>query len=131
MESLFRTSIASPDFKAAVELVLAGRQHERVAVESYVPQVKIRRLLTQLIAQEPTLEIERVSVSGSSGCSDFIGTVQVHTTSGPHVIDFVWDCRWRAQSEGYVDYFGFPDQQRAAQEFDWRCFQRWERRSAS
>jgi hypothetical protein len=27
-----------------------------------------------------------------------------------------------------VDYFGFPDQVRAAQEFDWRCFRRWERR---
>jgi len=130
MDSLLRTSNASPDFKAAVELIFAGRQHERVAVENYVPLVKIRRLLTQLIAQEPTLEIQRVSVSGSSGCSDFIGTLQVHTTNGPHMIDFVWDCRWRAQSEGYVDYFGFPDQLRAAQEFDWRCFQRWERRAS-
>lgn len=131
MDSLLRTSNASPDFKTAVGLVCAGRQHERVAMVNYVPQVKIRRLLTQLIAQEPTLEIERVSVNGSSGCSDFTGTLQVHTTNGPHVIDFVWDCRWRAQSEGYIDYFGFPDQLRAAQEFDWRCFQRWERRSAS
>ena len=38
---------------------------------------------------------------------------------------FTWCCRWRAEQEGWKDYFGFPDQIRAAREFGWDCFQRW------
>lgn len=93
-----------------------------------VPRVKVRRLLAHLLHSEPALEIEKIVVRGSSGCSDFVGSVDVHTTSGRHAYDFVWDCRWRAEREGWIDPFGFPDQTRAAMEFDWRCFQRWERR---
>jgi hypothetical protein len=88
-------------------------------------------VLTQLLAVEPALEIEQVVIRGMSGCSDFVGSVDVLTSSGTHVFEFTWCCRWRAESEGYRDYFGFPDQMRAAQEFDWRCFQRWERRHIS
>ena len=61
-----------------------------------------------------------------SGCSDFVGTVQVHTSSETRVYEFIWDCRWRAEQEGWTDCFGFPDQIRAAREYDWRCFVRWE-----
>jgi hypothetical protein len=129
MERLIAGSRASAHFKADLEAFLSGEQSARVKVETYVPRVKVRRLLTQLLSAEATLEIEQVEIKASSGCSDLVGSVNVHTTSGAHVFDFVWDCRWRAQSEGYVDYFGFPDQIRAAQEFDWQCFQRWERRS--
>ena len=57
--------------------------------------------------------------------------MDVHTSSGVQVFDFVWDCRWRAEREGYVDYFGFPDQARAAREFDWQCFQVWQRRNSN
>lgn len=128
MESLLQSSSATSDFKAAVAAFVTGLPAERVKVENYVPPVKVRRLLSQLLHAEPHLEIEHVVIRGFSGCSDFTGSVDVHTSSGPQVIDFVWDCRWRAQDAGYVDYFGFPDQMRAAQEFDWRCFQRWERR---
>jgi hypothetical protein len=42
------------------------------------------------------------------------------------VIEFAWDCRWRAQQQGWVDAFGFPDQIRAADEFGWNCFQHWQ-----
>lgn len=131
METLVHSSKATTDFKADLLSFLSGQESARVKVESYVPTVKVRRLLTQLLAAEPSLEIEHVVIRGMSGCSNFVGSVDVRTTSGAHVFDFVWDCRWRAESAGYVDYFGFPDQMRAAHEFDWRCFHRWERRAAN
>lgn len=124
-------SRATERFKADVTRFFAGDQPHRVKLESFVPRVKVQRLLSQLLAEEAALEIEQVTIRGSSGCSDFVGTVDVHTSTGSHVFDFVWCCRWRAQREGYVDYFGFPDQSRAALEFDWRCFQKWERRTAN
>lgn len=129
MDSLLATSSATSGFKAAVAQFLSGAPSERVRLEGWAPQVKVRRLLTQLLTAEPTLPIEHIVIRGTSGCSDFVGSVDVHTASGSQVYDFVWDCRWRAQSEGWTDYFGFPDQVRAANEFDWQCFQRWERRS--
>jgi hypothetical protein len=130
MESLLTTSAATSDFKSAVAAYFTGSDSDRVKVESRVPHVKVRRLLTQLLATESGLEIERVVIRGTSGCSDFVGSVAVETTTGPAVFDFAWDCRWRAQGEGFVDYFGFPDQSRAAHEFDWQCFRQWERRSS-
>lgn len=129
MDSVLLGSSATAPFKADVAAYFSGNNSERVKVESYVPHVKVRRLLTQLLNREPTLEIEHVVIRGSSGCSDFVGSVDVYTSTEPQVFEFVWDCRWRAQSEGWVDYFGFPDQMRAAQEFDWECFRRWERRA--
>ena len=131
MDQLLTQSNATDEFKAAIQSLLDGAPTDRVEVANYVPAVKVRRLLAQLLETEQSLPIERVVISGSAGCSDFRGSVQVHTAAGPHVIDFVWDCRWRAVNEGYVDYFGFPDQARAAQEFDWQCFQRWERRETN
>jgi len=131
METMTQGSRATHDFKQAVAVFKAGDRTERVKVESYVPRVKVERLLTQLLTAEPSLEIEHVVIRGMSGCSDFVGSVDVQTTSGSHVFDFIWCCRWRAESEGYVDYFGLPDQLRAAREFDWRCFQRWEQRATS
>lgn len=128
MDSLLSRSSASADFKTDIQSFLSGGDTRCLKVESYVPHVKVRRLIAQLLSVEPALEIEQVVIRGRSGCSDFVGSVDVHTRSGPHIFDFVWCCRWRAESEGYVDYFGFPDQTRAAHEFDWQCFQRWERR---
>lgn len=130
MDSVITCSRATSDFKSDIAAFLAGTESQRVKVESYVPRVKVRRLLTHLLASEPHLEIDRVVIRGASGCSDFTGSVDVQTTSGSHVFDFTWCCRWRAESEGFVDYFGFPDQMRAAREFDWRCFQQWELRGA-
>jgi hypothetical protein len=127
MQTAIQRSRATAAFKTAVSAFAVGQQTDRVKVETYVPAVKVRRLLTQLLATEPSLEIDQVVIRGQSGCSDFVGSVDVATPSGAHRFDFVWCCRWRAENEGYVDYFGFPDQTRAAQEFDWRCFQRWER----
>lgn len=129
MKTLIQGSRASADFKADVERFLTEGRAERVKVEAYAPRVKVQRVLTQLLTAEPSLEIEQVVIRGSSGCSDFVGSVDVHTAIGAHVFEFAWCCRWRAEAEGYVDYLGFPDQIRAAHEFGWNCFQRWERRT--
>lgn len=131
MDALITRSAATAGFKDCVRAYVMGREAQRVKVESYVPRVKVRRLLTHLLAREPELEIDQVIIRGASGCSNFVGSVQVETRSGPHVFDFSWCCRWKAEEQGYVDCFGFPDQLRAALEFDWRCFQRWERRLTS
>ena len=65
-------------------------------------------------------------VDARSGCSDFVGTAVVEGGGESRVIRFAWDCRWRAEQEGWVDAFGFPDQIRAADEFGWNCFHRWQ-----
>ncbi|HYW51025.1 MAG TPA: hypothetical protein VE861_10475, partial [Gemmatimonadaceae bacterium] len=90
--------------------------------------VKVLRALAQLLHAEPALEVDRVTVRGASGCADYVGTMTVVDASGEELsFEFAWDCEWKARQLGYVDYFGFPDQIRAAQEFGWQCFERWTR----
>jgi hypothetical protein len=42
-----------------------------------------------------------------------------------HRFAFVWDCRWRADEQGWIAPSGTPDQARAARVFGWRCFAEW------
>ena len=130
MELIIGNSRATEPFKLDVSAFCSGRPASRVTVDGFAPRIKVERVLMQLLSAEPTLPITRVFVRGRSGCSDFAGEVQVETVSETHVFDFVWDCRWRAQKEGWIDCFGLPDQMRAAQEFGWRCFQLWTPRLA-
>lgn len=129
METVIQGSRATPEFKDAVTAFLRGQETDRLRIVSYAPPVKVQRVLAQLMDAEPALEIEQVVIRGRSGCSDFVGSVEVLTVTGSLVFDFAWCCRWRAETEGYVDYFGFPDQSRAAHEFGWRCFRQWEQRN--
>jgi hypothetical protein len=92
------------------------------------PGVKVLRVLTQLLAEEPDLAVQRVRVDGWSGCSDFVGSLVATAAGAVRRFEFVWDCRWRAQQEGWVDVYGEPDQIRAARHFDWRCFAAWRER---
>lgn len=129
METVIHGSRATPEFKDAVAAFMRGQESDRLRIESHAPPVKVQRVLAQLLDAEAALEIEQVVIRGRSGCSDFVGSVEVLTATGSHVFDFKWCCRWRAEAEGYVDYFGFPDQSRAAHEFGWRCFSQWEQRN--
>ena len=126
LEQVLATSNAADTFKKAVRSYCETGTADHIHVEGFAPRIKVRRVLTQMLATEPQLPIERIAVRARSGCSDFVGTVQVHTASETRVYEFVWDCRWRAEQEGWMDCFGFPDQIRAAREYDWRCFLRWE-----
>ena len=130
MELILGKSQAADSFKVDVAAFFSGRVAPAVAVEGFAPRIKVQRLLMQLLSNEASLPITRVVVRGRSGCSDFSGQVTVETISETHVFDFVWDCRWRAEKEGWTDCFGLPDQMRAAQEFGWQCFQLWRPRSA-
>jgi hypothetical protein len=126
LDQILAASRAAESFKLAVRSYCAGGQVEHIQVDGFAPSVKVKRLLAQVLASEAHLPIERVTLRGRSGCSDFVGRVKVHTGSETRVYDFVWDCRWRAEQEGWKDCFGFPDQIRAAREYDWQCFERWE-----
>lgn len=128
MDGILERSRATAAFKADLLAFRGERRSERIEVRGYAPTVKVERVLAQLLASEPHLDVERVTVAGRSGCSDFSGFVTVQTSSGPRTFDFVWDCRWKAEQEGWVDCFGFPDQMRAAREFGWQCFEHWQER---
>jgi hypothetical protein len=126
LERILAKSRAAETFKSAVRSYCETGDAEHIEVEGFAPHVKVRRLLAHMLSAEAHLPIERVALRGRSGCSDFVGTVRVQTSSETRVYEFVWDCRWRAEQEGWTDCFGLPDQMRAAQEYDWRCFARWE-----
>ena len=126
LEQILKSSQAAETFKVAVRNYCAGAPVENIRVDGFAPSIKVRRLLAHMLSSEADLPIERISVRGRSGCSDFVGTVKVQTATEMRVYEFVWDCRWRAEQEGWTDCFGFPDQIRAAREYDWRCFERWE-----
>lgn len=128
MDHLIDRSLATAPFKAAVRAFVNGNDAELIAVHGHAPRVKIERVLAQLLAAESAMPIERVSLKGRSGCSDFVGEMTVLAGGETHQIAFVWDCRWKAEQLGWTDYFGLPDQIRAAREHGWDCFERWDRR---
>lgn len=123
---LLAESRASKAFKADVVRFLESGSADRLQIRGYAPRVKVARLLKHVLASHPELDIEHVLLEGQSGCSDFVGTVRLATMTETRVFEFVWCCRWRAEQEGWTDYFGFPDQMRAAREYDWRCFRVWQ-----
>ncbi len=120
---------AHPELKADVLAWLQGAPSSRVQLEGHAPRVKVERVLTQLFEQHPDLAIEKLRLRARSGCSDFVGTITAVTPDSEHQFEFTWCCAWRAEQEGWRDCFGFWDQARAAREFGWRCFARWEQLS--
>jgi hypothetical protein len=119
-------SSATSEFKAAVLSVSERVRTPLVTSARPVPHVKIVRLLTHLLEIERDLEITSVRIHADSGCSDLTGVVDVDCTDGARRFEFAWDCAWRARELGWTDCFGFPDQMRAAREYDWRCFKSWQ-----
>ena len=130
LEALLDASAARADLKADVLAYAAYRQAARVATAGHPPRPTVVRLLCQLFASEPELAIEHIHVRGVSGCSDFRGEITVVVAGVERTWDFVWDCRWRARDAGLVDLLGYPDQARAAREYDWQCFAAWRERVA-
>ena len=117
---------AHPAFKQGVLDYVRGADTARIELEGYAPRVKVERVLTQLFHAHPTLPVTRVKLKGRSGCSDFTGELVVFAGDAEHRFSFSWCCSWKAEQEGWRDCFGFWDQARAAREFGWNCFQRWE-----
>ncbi|MDB4916803.1 MAG: hypothetical protein JWM95_4447 [Gemmatimonadetes bacterium] len=117
---------AHPEFKREVLEFVRGANAPRIELVGYAPRIKVERVLTQLLHEEPTLPVERIRVKAASGCSDFSGELTVYAGETERSFRFTWCCAWRAEQEGWKDCFGFWDQMRAAREFGWECFQTWE-----
>lgn len=127
IHDLIARSSATPEFRAALEEFLAsGRPNEKIAFDARrSPNVKVERTLTRLLEAHPELALESVSIDGNSGCEYYRGTLTAVTADAEHRIEFYWDCKWRAEQQGWRDAFGFADQIRAAREFGYDCFREW------
>ena len=124
-------SSATEPFRDAVQrFVREGRPNERLAFNQGCPAVKVERTLVRALEEYPALEVESIVIHGSSGCEFFRGWMDVHTSNEVRRVSFHWDCKWKAVEMGWHDYFGFPDQTRAAREFPYACFRAWEEEGA-
>ena len=119
-------SCATARFKNDIVAFASRSDAPSITLVRNVPRIKVIRLINQLLHAHPEWVVDRLQVDARSGCSDFVGTAIVEGGGQSRVIQFAWDCRWRAEQEGWVDAFGFPDQIRAADEFGWNCFHRWQ-----
>jgi hypothetical protein len=122
---LDRSAAATPFREAMLRFLHDGRSSERIRFGYGCPPVKVQRTLHKALVEYPALSIESIELQASSGCEYFRGTLIVRTATDERHIAFHWDCKWRAEAEGWRDWFGFPDQTRAAREFDWDCFRGW------
>jgi hypothetical protein len=124
--AILSRSCATDRFKADVLAFSNRTESPSITLVRIVPRIKVIRLINQLLHAHPEWVIDRLQVDARSGCSDFVGTVTVEGGGETRLVEFAWDCRWRAEEQGWVDAYGFPDQIRAADEFGWNCFQRWQ-----
>ena len=125
LESLLSQSSATEEFKEAARGFESGRTSPLITTNMSAPQVKVMRVITKLLEAEPKLEIRAIELRGASSCSGFRGDLKVN--DGEVAIDFNWDCAWRAEQEGWRDAFGYVDQARAARQFGYQCFEKFER----
>jgi hypothetical protein len=131
LTELLDRSRATDEFKADVIALAEHRPAPRVELARHAPRVKVLRVLAQLASAEPEFAVDFVRVDGLSGCSDFRGVLVARSADGvERTFEFLWDCQWRALQEGWTDYFGLPDQIRAARAFGWQCFATWAERAA-
>ncbi len=125
-------SQATAAFRDAVAHFLrTGQPSPTLQFSSRLPPVKIERTLTKILEAYPDLPLERVEIDATSGCEFFRGTATLHAAGEERRVSFYWDCRWRAMQEGWTDYFGLPDQIRAAREFGYNCFRHWTEEAAA
>jgi hypothetical protein len=122
---LAQSRMAEPFRDALARFLATGRPNDRVAFDYHSPPVKVARTLTMALKEYPHLPIESIEVEATSGCEYFSGLLVLRTAAEERHVEFRWDCKWRAEQHGWRDYFGFPDQTRAAREFGWDCFRDW------
>jgi len=127
LSAFLQRSRASEPFRTAVERFLQdGRPNECVRFDHRSPSVKVERTITKVLEAYPELAIEQVRIEGSSGCEYYRGVATIVSEGEERQVRFHWDCKWRAEQQGWRDYFGFADQGRAAREFGYDCFRGWE-----
>ncbi len=124
--SLLNASSATPEFRLAVEsFIRSGVPNPYIGFSLGAPTVKVERTLSKILSSYSKLPIASVQINGTSGCDFFRGTALIRTNTDQFCVEFDWNCRWKAIQVGWTDYFGFPDQIRAAREFDYDCFKSW------
>lgn len=125
LNDLLARSAATDAFRAeALELEASKKLGGRIRANGGAPPVKVLRTVMQLLDAHSDLAVDAVEVDGRSGCSDFRGTLRVTLADGTvREGRFVWDCAWRAAEQGWKTFWGDADQQRAAREFGYRCFE--------
>lgn len=125
-EFMERSGATEPFREAVAEFLRTGRSSDRIVFDYACPAVKVERTITKALEEYPELALESIEVRGSSGCEYFRGHLHLRTAGGERVVRFHWDCKWRAEQEGWKDWFGLADQARAAREFGHDCFRSWE-----
>jgi hypothetical protein len=125
LDLLDRSSATDAFRDAVTRFVRDGRPNERLAFNRDCPAIKVERTLVRALEEYPELQVESIEIHGTSGCEFFRGVMDVHTAAEVRRVSFHWDCKWKAQEMGWHDYFGFPDQTRAAREFPYACFRTW------
>lgn len=124
--ALLDRSRAAEPFRLAVGRFLeTGRPCDRIRFDLRAPSVKVERTITKILDAYGELPIEAIELQASSGCEFFRGVATIHCAEEERQVEFHWDCKWRAEQEGWTDCFGFADQARAAREFGHDCFRRW------
>jgi hypothetical protein len=123
---LARSAATAPFRDAVLRFLDTGQPCAHVSFQYGLPRVKVERTLIRLLERYPEHPIERVHVEGASGCEYFRGVLEVHAADRSVRVRFEWNCRWRAEQLGWIDWFGLPDQARAAREFGHDCFSEWE-----
>lgn len=124
LDELLTASHATAEFKEAVRALARGERPERIDFNGGAPLVKVLRVVLKTLETFPERAIEKMTVQGTSGCSNFTG--QATLEPGDLAIKFDWDCRWRAQQLAWHDFYGEPDQIRAAHELQYQCFRLFE-----
>jgi hypothetical protein len=124
---LLERSAASAAFREGVRAFLETTgPNDAVAFPNHLPPVKVERTLLKILESYPDQPIETVKIRGSSGCEYFRGVATIQAGAEEIEVRFDWDCKWKAIQLGWSDYFGFPDQGRAAREFGHDCFKVWD-----
>ncbi len=127
IRDLLERSRATDEFREALESFLrTGRSAGAVTFDAGSPPVKVERTIAKALEEYPGLPIEAIEIRGISGCEFYRGVATITAGGEARVVRFVWDCKWKAQEMGWTDYFGFPDQGRAAREFGHACFRTWD-----
>ena len=124
LKTLLENSEASDAFKNAVQDFADGKESQLIKYSLGSPKVKVQRVLMKLLEVYPDEQITEVNIHGSSSCSGYVGTLNF----GPNKtkISFNWDCEWRAKQEGFITWYGAPDQIKAASQFGYQCFEKFE-----
>jgi hypothetical protein len=119
-------------FRVGVEQFLRSCQpNDLVVFDFRCPPVKVERTVHKILVSFPDLPIERITLDATSGCEFFRGRATIDAGEQSVSVRFEWNCRWKAEQMGWADWFGLPDQMRAAREFGYDCFRVWSEEPAA